>query len=67
MGGAISVSLAVWRLKEEYSNDIHSLGCFYIVGVGCGFVHVANVVRSRLVGSARVLPGIDSSRGVDGG
>ena len=27
MGGALSVSLAVWRLKEEYSNDIHSLGC----------------------------------------
>ena len=33
----------------------------YIVGVGCGHLLVANVARRWLVGSARVLPRIDSS------
>ena len=44
------------EVGREGSNDIHSSGRFYIVVVGCGVchscVHVANVARRGLIGSA---------------
>ena len=47
--------MAVSRLEGKVLM-IHSSGRFYVVGVGCGVchfcVHVANVARRGLIGSA---------------